>query len=119
MYRSKTEKEFAEYLNTEKILFDYEKFKLPYVVSHHYYPDFFLKKYGFFIEYKGYFKAADRKKHLLIRKQHPHIDLRFIFQVSTNRLNKKSKTTYADWCDRHNFLWAEGRIPKRWLKYRK
>ena len=93
MYRSNTEKEFAEYLDKERIGFDYEKFKLPYVVSHHYYPDFFLKKYGFFIEYKGYFKAADRKKHLLIRKQHPHIDLGFVFQNAGYKLNKKSKTT--------------------------
>tara|TARA_R110000796_G_C14404102_1_gene417943 strand:+ start:122 stop:481 length:360 start_codon:yes stop_codon:yes gene_type:complete len=119
MYRSKTEKEFAEYLEDNEIKFDYESFKIPYVVSHHYNPDFFLTKHGFFVEYKGYFKPSDRKKHLLIRKQHPKLDLRFIFQVATNRINKKSKTTYADWCDRHNFLWAEGRIPKRWLRYKK
>ena len=119
MYRSVPEEEFSCYLTEEGIDFSYEDFRIPYVVSKHYTPDFFLRDYGFFLEYKGYFKAADRKKHLLIRKQHPHIDLRFVFQNAGNKLNKKSKTTYADWCDRHNFLWAEGRIPKRWLKYRK
>ena len=116
MYRSNTEKEFAEYLDKERIVFDYEKFKLPYVVSHHYYPDFFLKKYGFFIEYKGYFKAADRKKHLLIRKQHPDLDLRFLFMNANNKLYKGSKTTYSKWCERYDIPWCQGFVPKEWLE---
>ncbi len=118
-YRSNAEELFADSLTESSITFQYEEFKLPYVVSKHYCPDFFLTDYGFFVEYKGYFKPADRKKHLLIKKQHPTIDLRFVFQNPWNRLNKRSKTTYADWCDRHGFLWAEGSLPKSWLKIKK
>ncbi len=116
MYRSKPEKEFATYLDEEGVNFSYEQFRIPYVVSKHYTPDFFLPKYGFYIEYKGYFKAADRKKHLLIRKQHPKYDIRFIFQNAENKLNKRSTTTYADWCDRHEFKWSQGKIPKQLLR---
>ena len=50
MYRSKAEEEFADYLTESKIEFTYEDFRIPYVVSTHYNPDYFLKKYGFFIE---------------------------------------------------------------------
>jgi hypothetical protein len=118
-YRSNAEQEFASALTDKGLQFQYEEFKLPYVISKHYNPDFFLIDYGFFIEYKGYFKPADRKKHLLIKQQHPHIDLRFIFQNASNKLNKRSRTTYGDWCDRHQFLWAEGSIPKQWIRKKK
>ncbi|HAT67283.1 MAG TPA: endonuclease I [Flavobacteriaceae bacterium] len=118
-YRSFAEQEFANELLDKDILFQYEAFRFPYVISKHYTPDFFLLDYGFFIEYKGYFNSIDRKKHLLIKQQHPNIDLRFVFQNSNNKLNKKSNTTYGDWCDRHYFLWAEGGIPKKWLRKKK
>ena len=119
MYRSVPEKEFSHYLEEEGIDFSYEDFRIPYVVSKHYTPDFFVHDYGFFIEYKGYFKPSDRKKHLLIKKQHPNFDIRFIFQNAGNKLSKRSSTTYADWCDRYNFLWSQGRIPKQWLRKQK
>ena len=37
---------------------------------------------GIIIETKGRFTAADRRKHLLVRKQHPHLDIRFVFENS-------------------------------------
>jgi len=118
-FRSNAEKLFADNLENEKIIYEYENFQLPYVITKHYYPDFYLSDYGFFVEYKGYFKSSDRGKHLTIKKQHPSIDIRFVFQNANNRLSKKSRTTYGDWCDRHAFLWAEGSIPKQWLRKKK
>jgi hypothetical protein len=67
------------------------------------------------IETKGYFTAADRAKHLAIKKQMPKIEIRFVFMNAKNKLNKNSSTTYADWCDRHGFKWAEGSVPDSWL----
>mgnify|MGYP003148539837 CR=1 FL=1 len=118
-YRSQQEKNFADYLTENKIIYNYEYHRIPYVISKHYTPDFYFQKYNFFIEYKGYFNPVDRKKHLLIQRQHPNTDIRFVFQNASNKLNKKSNTTYGQWCDIHNFLWAENEIPKQWLRKRK
>ena len=58
----------------------------------------------------------DRKKHLLIKKQHPDLDIRIVFQSAKGKIRKGSKTTYADFCDKHGIVWAEKEIPKSWLK---
>ena len=68
-----------------------------------------------YIETKGFFDLADRQKHLLVREQNPEFDIRFLFVNANNKLNKSSKTTYGEWCDKHDILWAEKIIPKKWL----
>tara|TARA_B100000780_G_scaffold264386_1_gene219022 strand:- start:8900 stop:9241 length:342 start_codon:yes stop_codon:yes gene_type:complete len=99
---------------------EYETEKILYLVpssNHKYTPDFKLPKTGgfFYIESKGRFELTDRKKHEYIREQHPDIDLRFVFSNARSKLYKGSKTTYADWCDKHGFVWANKTIPKEWL----
>lgn len=69
------------------------------------------------METKGVFSAKDRKKHLLIKEQHPELDIRFVFQRSTNALYKGSPTTYGEWCDEHGFKYADTTIPKEWLNH--
>ncbi len=95
--------------------FDYEARSFPYQRPTKYTPDFFLPN-GIIVEAKGYFKSADRTKHLRVREQYPHLDIRFVFQDARKRLGKTSSTTYGDWCDRYGFLWAEKSIPMEWLK---
>lgn len=78
---------------------------------HRYTPDFVLPN-GIIIETKGMFDSADRGKHLLIREQFPHLDIRFIFTYPNARIGKKSVTTYADWCNgknpkKYTFLFAK------------
>jgi len=68
------------------------------------------------IEAKGLFTATDRKKHIFIKQQHPELDIRFVFMSATNKLSKKSRTTYADWADKNDFKWANKTIPESWLK---
>ena len=63
----------------------------------------------------GRFLAKDRTKHLLIQKQYPELDLRFVFTNSRQKLYKGSKTTYAAWCEKHGFLYAERSIPELWM----
>lgn len=83
--------------------------------SSRYTPDFVLPN-KIIIESKGRFLTADRQKHLLIKQQHPQLDIRFVFQRSANPIAKGSKTTYAAWCLKHGFLFADKRIPEEWLK---
>ena len=118
-YRSKAEKEFANVLADAKIKFEYEPNRIPYVISKTYLPDFYLVDYGFYIEFKGYFKPSDRTKHMLIKEQNPLIDIRFVFMNANKKLNKTSKTSYGFWCDQHGFKWAENKIPDEWLTKKK
>lgn len=116
-YRSGLEEKTAEYLDDLGIKYTYEKTKVKYRVEEDraYTPDFVILSNNVIIETKGRFTSADRKKHLLIQKQHPDLDIRFVFTNSNNKLNKGSKTSYAMWCDKHGFKYADKYIPKEWL----
>jgi len=118
-FRSNFELQFAAYLYKNKIKFLYEKDKIEYIVDPKTYcPDFYLEDYDFYIETKGHLTTADRVKHLYIKKQHCEVDIRFIFINSKKKLYKGSPTTYAKWCDRHSFLYADRIIPEEWLNGR-
>ena len=116
-FRSRFEFEFAQYLTKNKIKYEYEKDKFRYIVPiKSYTPDFYLMDYGFYLELKGNLDVTDRVKHLLVKEQNSSLDVRFIFANSKKKIYKGSKTTYAAWCDRHGFLYADNRIPSIWLK---
>jgi len=117
-YRSGLEEQIHDKLKTDGINAEYEQHTIKYIIpasEHIYTPDFKLPN-GIYIETKGRFVLEDRKKHLLIRQQHPNIDIRFVFQNSKGKIRKGSKTTYADWCTKHGFLYADKIIPQDWLK---
>lgn len=117
-YRSGFEKSIAEALEAKGIPFEYERLSLQYekpTRTSRYTPDFVLPN-EVVIEAKGRFLAADRAKHLLIKQQHPRADIRFVFQRSASPISKGSKTTYADWCRKHGFRFADKTIPEDWLK---
>ncbi len=82
--------------------------------THSYTPDFKLPN-GIFVETKGRFVMEDRKKHILIKEQLPNLDIRFVFQNSKNKIRKGSKTTYADWCIKHGFKYADKTVPTEWI----
>ena len=65
---------------------------------------------------KGRWVAHDRKKHLAIRKQHPHLDIRLVFENQNNKLYKSSKTSYALYCVRKKIPYANRVIPEAWIK---
>lgn len=116
-YRSGLEVGLAEALTHVGIDGEYEQHKIKYTkpaTNHTYTPDFRLPN-GIFIETKGRFVAEDRKKHILIKDQHPELDIRFVFQNSKNKIRKGSNTTYADWCEKHGFQYADKTIPETWL----
>lgn len=98
--------------------FQYETVKIKYQIPTRfstYTPDFILPN-GILIETKGDFLAADRKKHLLVKEQHPELDIRFVFGNARRRLSPSSKTTYAGWCQQYGFKWAHGSIPLEWIR---
>lgn len=115
-YRSGLEDRIAEQLKSLFIPVEYETFKITYEIneSRKYTPDFRLPN-GIIIESKGRFVTADRKKHLLIKKQHPKIDIRFVFSNSKAKIAKGSFTTYAEWCKANGFLYADKLIPQEWI----
>jgi hypothetical protein len=116
-YRSGLEKQEQERLKQLGVPYDYEPFRIEYYVEEtkHYTPDFLLLQNGIFVETKGRFTTADRKKHKLIKAQHPQLDLRFVFSNSRARISKQSKTTYAAWCLTHGFKFADKTIPMEWI----
>ncbi len=116
-YRSGLELKVAANLDELNISYLYEKIKIEWedLAYRTYTPDFVLDN-GIIIETKGQFTAADRRKHLAIKKQHPKIDLRFVFESSRRKLRKGAKSTYAEWCIRYGFLYYDRIIPEDWLK---
>lgn len=115
-YRSGLEEKVAKQLSECGIEVEYEKEKIKYRIEKDatYTPDFRLPN-GIYVETKGRFVVADRMKHLLIKKQHPDLDIRFVFTNSKTKINKRSKTSYADWCLKHGFLYADKEVPKEWM----
>lgn len=117
-FRSGLEEAIALSLTSKGVGFTFEELVIPYIKPERpakYTPDFVLEN-GIIIESKGRFLTADRQKHLLIKKQHPHLDIRFVFSNSRARISKRSTTTYADWCAKHGFTFSDGDIPDTWLK---
>ena len=114
-FRSKLEKNIADLLEGLGVSYQYESEKLSYTIEHTYTPDFVLPNYTY-LEAKGYWDPADRRKILAVKKANPEIDLRMIFQSPYNKISKKSKTTYAKWCEKHDIPWtAYHDIPIEWL----
>lgn len=116
-YRSGLEETIAQELEAKGVPFEYEKLKIKYVrpaKDATYTPDFVLPN-GIIVESKGRFVTQDRLKHLEIQKQHPTLDIRFVFSNSNQKISKTSKTTYAAWCEKHDFLYTDKTIPQAWL----
>jgi hypothetical protein len=117
-FRSGLEERVAKELAALSIPYEYETKKIPYTTppaAHTYTPDFILPN-GIIVETKGYFDSADRTKHVLVKAQHPELDIRFVFSNANTKLSKTSLTTYAAWCLKRGFLFATKSIPIAWLR---
>ena len=114
-YRSQLEERVAELLTNLGVTYEYETTKIAYQISHNYSPDFILPN-GTILECKGYWDSDDRRKIKNVCEQNPDMDIRMVFQSPYNTISKRSKTTYAKWCDRYNIPWcAFHEIPIEWL----
>lgn len=129
-YRSGLEDRIAKSLSSLGIPFTYEEEKIKYDVpakTSTYTPDFVITSSSgkkIYIETKGIWDAEDRKKHLLIRQQHPELDIRFVFSNSKAKIRKGSSITYADVCEGKarapykgvTWLYSDKTIPEEWLR---
>lgn len=117
-YRSGLEKKFQDELNDLGIEPNYESMKLEYIVpesKHIYTPDFPVSPH-IVIETKGRWVVEDRMKMLLLIKQYPNISFRMVFQNENQKIKKGSKTSYADYCDKHGIMHANKNIPSEWVE---
>ena len=116
-YRSGLEIKNKDFLVEHGIKVKYEELKIEWedLMYRIYTPDFVLPN-GIIVETKGRFTADDRRKHTCIKKQHPKLDIRFVFESSRRKLSKGAKTTYAQWCERNKFMYGDRVIPQEWLK---
>jgi len=120
-YRSGLEETVSRQIADAGLTVSYETDKIEYTWPKRkstYRPDFKLPKPGgfFYVETKGIWAVGDRAKHLLIKQQHPEIDIRFVFSNARSKLYKGSPTTYAMYCEKHGFQYAQKLIPDEWLK---
>ena len=103
-YRSKFEERLSQHL--KHLGFTYEPFKIDYTVpetKHKYTPDFVRGRLIY--ELKGRWTSIDRKKMKLLVEQHPEYEIVMVFQNPNIKINKNSKTSYADYCDKNNIKW--------------
>tara|TARA_R110000824_G_scaffold3710_3_gene17644 strand:+ start:942 stop:1364 length:423 start_codon:yes stop_codon:yes gene_type:complete len=117
-YRSGLEERNVEHLKKHDVKYTYETTKIKWVdpaKNRTYTPDFILEN-GIIIETKGWFLPEDRRKHIQVKKQHPDLDIRFVFEDSRGKINRGSKTTYGAWCDRNGFTYADKYIPIEWTE---
>ena len=121
-YRSGLEDKLSEQISDAGLDVNYETDKISYTVPSRqstYTPDFRINTPDgrfFYVEGKGRWTVDDRHKHLLIREQHPDIDIRFVFSNANAKLYKGSPTRYCDWCTKHGFRFANKTIPTEWLE---
>lgn len=106
--RSKLEEQFSYLLQTLSIAEQYETKKIKYLVpesSHTYIIDFSLPN-GIDIECKGFLRDVDeRRKYELIKRQHPEIDLRFVFANPDKKISRTSMN-HGDWATKVGFKWC-------------
>ena len=116
-YRSGFEHKVSQYLDNLYIKYAYESIKIEWedLAYRTYTPDFILSN-NIIVETKGMFTTADRRKHLCIKKQHPELDIRFVFENSRRKLRKGAKSTYGEWCVKYGFTYHSRIIPEDWLK---
>jgi hypothetical protein len=128
-YRNPSEKFLGTLLQEGGVPFSYEGFKIEYEVparTAKYLPDFFIEGTSIILEYKGWFGrsgAKERQKLILLKQQHPHLDIRLVFSDARKKIYKGSPTTYASWADENGFKWCEvnkmrGKVtlPASWLR---
>lgn len=106
--RSKLEEKFELILQDFGVDYEYEVTKIAYTIpeSHHTYTVDWTLLNGKLIETKGYLSDhAERRKYVLLREQHPELDLRFVFD-NPNKLCGGTKMSHAKWADKYGFKWC-------------
>lgn len=134
LYKSGLEEKIAQQLEAAGVEFDYEGLTVPYEIparTANYKADFPCRDTVIVLEGKGHFgannfgrrfanmtdtSAKERKKFVLLKEQHPELDIRFIFSKASAPIYKGSKTTHAQWAENNGFKWCEKVVPLEWIE---
>lgn len=117
-WRSGFEEKTAKFLDEHGIKYKYESEKIPFLqpeTKRNYIPDFVIQDW--YLECKGRFLAADRKKIKMVLEQNPAIRLKILFQRD-QPIRKGSSTLYSMWCQKYGIDYAispTGAVPARWI----
>lgn len=103
-YRNKFESKVAAQLGDT---FTYETHQLPYTTKHKYKADFIDAAAKKIVEAKGRFPQSDRAKMLAVKKQNPDWHITIVFQNPDAKLDKRSNTSYSEWCDKQGIAWRK------------
>ena len=114
-FRSKYEEKVFNHVVENGLTVEYEPYSLAYLTKGNYFPDFVLPN-GIIVEAKGYFDARARAKMIAVKKNNPALDIRMLFMNSRTKVRKGSEFTYANWCEKHGFPFADGNIPLEWFE---
>jgi hypothetical protein len=120
-YRSKFEAAVAADLRNRGVKFEYEGERIFYAIPATYVTDFTIPATEsitgepIYVETKGYLDPPSKRKLIAVRNDNPGMDLRLLLQKGKRKRSGKL-TKEAEWCNRNNFKWAEGRVPDAWLK---
>lgn len=112
-YRSKLEEQVGAALTKQGLDYQYESEKFRYVLHKKYTPDFRVG--NVYIEVKGWWPPAERTKFLAVMLSNPGLPIFVALQRPFATLNKKSKTTIAEWCQKHGIAWSPIPIPSDFL----
>jgi len=103
--RSRLELRFEDILREYGVDYGYEITKIPYTVpesKHTYTVDWTILN-GVLLETKGYLSDhRERNKYVLLKMQHPDLDLRFVFD-NPNKLCGGTKQTHGAWATKNGF----------------
>ena len=95
-------------------LYEPKDLKVEYVTPHKYQVDFVdPEEPNIYYEAKGYFRPGEARKYVMIKEQHPDIEIIFIFQQPRNRMSgakrRKDGTTMTmgEWADKRGFRWIK------------
>ena len=119
--RSKLELKFEEIIKEFNVEYDYEVTKIPYTIpesNHNYTVDWTFIN-GLLVETKGYLSDhKERYKYVLLKQQHPDLDLRFVFD-NPNKLCGGTKMTHSKWAEKYGFKYCSIKDVdqiKQWIK---
>ena len=113
-FRSGLESALYDQLNKE---WKYEPYRLPYIISKKYLPDFVHEGKQVLIEAKGYFRVGDTQKYTAIRDSMPDWELIFVLSDPNKKVRKGSKMTMGQWCDKEGFKHYTVKTVKELTKY--
>ena len=112
-FRSDFEGQVADILEKQCVKFIFEPQRIEYSIEKKYTPDLLLPN-GILIEVKGWFRSEDQRKHKLIKKQHPELDIRFVF-LKLKKQIQGGRFTCLEWCEKYGFKCAEETVPNEWI----